>query len=270
MTEWNQGDLDSFLIEISADVLQQKDPVTGKPFVDVVLDTRRPEGHRQVDERQRARPRHPGGVGRRGRVRAPDLGAEGRARRARRRCCSGRQGLGNGGRRSPSTPCATRCTARSCAATRRASQLYAQASQEYKWNLNLGAIAQIFRGGCIIRARFLQKITEAFEQEREPRQPAASIRTSSSRSRRRRTTGARSSPARRSTARRCRCSRARCRTTTAIAPRCCRRTCCRRSATTSARTPTSASTQPRGKFFHIDWPDPKRPQLKSSELGMSR
>ncbi|HEV7557015.1 MAG TPA: NADP-dependent phosphogluconate dehydrogenase, partial [Kofleriaceae bacterium] len=39
MTEWNQGDLDSFLIEISADVLQQKDPVTGKPFVDVVLDS---------------------------------------------------------------------------------------------------------------------------------------------------------------------------------------------------------------------------------------
>jgi 6-phosphogluconate dehydrogenase len=28
--------------------------------------------------------------------------------------------------------------------------------------------------------------------------------------------------------------------------------------------------QPRGEFFHIDWPDPKRPQLKSSELGMSR
>ena len=28
--------------------------------------------------------------------------------------------------------------------------------------------------------------------------------------------------------------------------------------------------QPRGKFFHIDWPDPKRPQLKASEMGMSR
>src|ERR1041385_8756331 len=39
LTEWNKGELDSFLIEISADVLQQKDPVTGKPFVDVVLDS---------------------------------------------------------------------------------------------------------------------------------------------------------------------------------------------------------------------------------------
>jgi len=38
-TEWNKGALDSFLIEITADILQQKDPVTKKPFVDVVLDT---------------------------------------------------------------------------------------------------------------------------------------------------------------------------------------------------------------------------------------
>ncbi|HLH26564.1 MAG TPA: NADP-dependent phosphogluconate dehydrogenase, partial [Chloroflexota bacterium] len=38
-TEWNQGILDSFLIEITADILKQKDPATKKPFVDVVLDT---------------------------------------------------------------------------------------------------------------------------------------------------------------------------------------------------------------------------------------
>src|SRR5678810_460497 len=36
--EWNRGDLDSFLVEITADVLKQRDPETGKPFVDVVLD----------------------------------------------------------------------------------------------------------------------------------------------------------------------------------------------------------------------------------------
>ena len=38
-SEWNKGDLDSFLIEITADILKQTDPVTGKPFVDIVLDT---------------------------------------------------------------------------------------------------------------------------------------------------------------------------------------------------------------------------------------
>src|SRR5690606_31373522 len=38
-SEWNRGDLDSFLIAITADILKQKDPVTGGPFVDIVLDT---------------------------------------------------------------------------------------------------------------------------------------------------------------------------------------------------------------------------------------
>ena len=41
-------------------------------------------------------------------------------------------------------------------------QLMREAQNEYKWKLNFGEIAQIWRGGCIIRARFLQKITEAF------------------------------------------------------------------------------------------------------------
>ena len=38
-TRWNEGELDSFLIEITADILKQADPITGKPFVDIVLDT---------------------------------------------------------------------------------------------------------------------------------------------------------------------------------------------------------------------------------------
>ena len=40
-----------------------------------------------------------------------------------------------------------------------------EAQKEYNWKLNFGEIAQIWRGGCIIRARFLQKITEAFEKK---------------------------------------------------------------------------------------------------------
>jgi 6-phosphogluconate dehydrogenase len=42
-----------------------------------------------------------------------------------------------------------------------------EAQKEYNWSLNFGEIAQIFRGGCIIRAAFLQKITEAFAREPE-------------------------------------------------------------------------------------------------------
>ena len=39
-----------------------------------------------------------------------------------------------------------------------------EAQREYDWELNFGEIAQIWRGGCIIRAAFLQKITEAYER----------------------------------------------------------------------------------------------------------
>jgi 6-phosphogluconate dehydrogenase len=45
----------------------------------------------------------------------------------------------------------------------------AAASQEYGWNLDFGTIAKIFRAGCIIRARFLQKITDAYRSD--PRLP---------------------------------------------------------------------------------------------------
>jgi 6-phosphogluconate dehydrogenase len=41
-----------------------------------------------------------------------------------------------------------------------------EAQNEYNWDLNFGQIAQIWRGGCIIRAAFLQKITEAFERDK--------------------------------------------------------------------------------------------------------
>jgi 6-phosphogluconate dehydrogenase len=46
-------------------------------------------------------------------------------------------------------------------------QLMRAAQSEYKWKLNFGEIAKIWRGGCIIRARFLQKITEAYERDPE-------------------------------------------------------------------------------------------------------
>jgi 6-phosphogluconate dehydrogenase len=41
------------------------------------------------------------------------------------------------------------------------------ASQEYNWDLDFGTIAKIFRAGCIIRARFLQKITDAYNKDKQ-------------------------------------------------------------------------------------------------------
>ena len=48
-----------------------------------------------------------------------------------------------------------------------------RASQLYDWDLNFGDIASIWRGGCIIRARFLNRITDAYRKNPEPREPHA-------------------------------------------------------------------------------------------------
>ena len=48
--EWNQGELDSYLIDITAQIFRRIDELTGRPLVDLVLDTAAAEGNRQVDE----------------------------------------------------------------------------------------------------------------------------------------------------------------------------------------------------------------------------
>ena len=47
------------------------------------------------------------------------------------------------------------------------------AAKEYGWNLNYGGVALMWRGGCIIRSRFLGKIKEAYDREAKSDQPAA-------------------------------------------------------------------------------------------------
>ena len=51
--------------------------------------------------------------------------------------------------------------------------LLREAAKEYKWNLNFGGIALMWRGGCIIRSRFLGKIKEAYDKNPQAHQPAA-------------------------------------------------------------------------------------------------
>jgi 6-phosphogluconate dehydrogenase len=78
--EWNRGDLDSFLVEITADVLKQRDPDTGKPFVDVGAGCCGAEGDGEVDEHQRAGHGGARGDGRGGGVCAVHERDQGRAR----------------------------------------------------------------------------------------------------------------------------------------------------------------------------------------------
>jgi len=163
--QWNQGMLDSYLMEITADVLQQVDPVTGQPFVDVVLDAAGQKG-----------------TGKWTSINALDLGvpAPTIAEAVFARCISAVKEERVAASKVLSGPerervdedrqtllegihdalyCSKICS------YAQGFQLMREAQNEYDWTLNFGEIAQIWRGGCIIRAVFLQKITEAYLRE---------------------------------------------------------------------------------------------------------
>ena len=162
--KWNQGILDSFLVEITADILKQKDPSTGKAFVDVVLDAAGQKG-----------------TGKWTSVNALDMGvpAPTVAEAVFARCLSAvKEEREYASTILPSSKeeilrentqdlidsvrdalyCSKICS------YAQGFQLMREAQKEYDWELNFGEIAQIWRGGCIIRAAFLQKITEAYEK----------------------------------------------------------------------------------------------------------
>jgi 6-phosphogluconate dehydrogenase len=160
-TEWNQGILDSFLIEITADILKQKDPVTKKPFVDIVLDAAGQKG-----------------TGKWTSTNALDMGvpAPTVAEAVFARCISAvrderlaaskiLKGPSKKYRGSKKALVAAIHDALYCSkicSYAQGFQLMRQAQKEFNWKLDFGQIAQIWRGGCIIRAAFLQKITEAY------------------------------------------------------------------------------------------------------------
>ena len=162
---WKAGDLDSYLIEITAAVLRKRDEATGQPLVDAILDEAEQKGTGRWTARN-----------------ALDLGVPltGITEAVYARVLSGERSLRVEAEGTlPRNTAAARAPSASETDDIRdalyASKIvaYAQgfeqmtaASQEYGWDLHLGEIAKIWRGGCIIRARFLDRITEAYGAER--------------------------------------------------------------------------------------------------------
>jgi 6-phosphogluconate dehydrogenase len=163
--DWNKGELDSFLIEITGDILKQNDPRSNKPFVDIVLDAAGQKG-----------------TGKWTSVNALDMGvpAPTVSEAVFARCLSAvkeervsaAQILSGPEPKISSTEktelvsairdalyCSKICS------YAQGFQLMREAQKEYDWSLNFGEIAKIWRGGCIIRAAFLQKITDAYEKK---------------------------------------------------------------------------------------------------------
>jgi len=162
-SQWNAGELESYLIEITAEVLKQIDADTGAPLVDVILDEAGSKGTGVWTVQT-----------------ALDLGipVSGIAEAVFARSLSSKpaQRQASVGLPGPSTAWSVSDKAAFVEDVRLA--LYASkiiaysqgfdaivaGAEQYNWNINKGDIAKIWRGGCIIRAQFLNRITEAYAE----------------------------------------------------------------------------------------------------------
>jgi 6-phosphogluconate dehydrogenase len=159
--KWNLGDLNSYLIEITSDILAFKDE-EGKPLVDKILDTAGQKG-----------------TGKWASVTSLDLGAPLTliSEAVFARCLSAMKEERVEASKVLSGPGAKFTGDRAMLLQDLEKALYASkivsyaqgftlmrsAAEEFKWNLNYGGIALLWRGGCIIRSAFLGKIKEAFD-----------------------------------------------------------------------------------------------------------
>ncbi|PQQ27951.1 phosphogluconate dehydrogenase (NADP(+)-dependent, decarboxylating) [Photorhabdus luminescens] len=162
-TDWNNGELSSYLIEITADIFRKKDE-TGQYLVDVILDEAANKGTGKWTSQSSLDLGIPVTLITES-VFARYISSLKDQRVAAAKILSGPEAQPFKGEK-----------AEFIEKVRRALYLgkivsYAQgfqqlkaASDEYQWNLNYGEIAGIFRAGCIIRAQFLQKITDAYNE----------------------------------------------------------------------------------------------------------
>ncbi|MDR6550257.1 NADP-dependent phosphogluconate dehydrogenase [Paenibacillus qinlingensis] len=164
-TEWNNGELDSYLIEITADIFSKTDPDTGKPMVDVILDSAGQKGTGKWTSQSALDLGVPLPIITES-VFARFISAMKEERVAASQRLSGPAVSNYDGDSKEFIEAVRKALYASKIASY--AQGFAQmraASDEYKWDLNYGSIAMIFRGGCIIRARFLQNIKDAYDRD---------------------------------------------------------------------------------------------------------
>ena len=164
--EWNRGELESYLIEITAEVLRQTDADTGAPLVDVVLDQAGAKGtggwtaQTAIDLGvpasgiaeavfARSLSSHPEQRSTAGVLPGPDADAE-------TSFADDPEAFIEKVRRA--------LYASKIVAYSQGFDIIRAGAAHYGWNINLGQVAAIWRGGCIIRARFLNRITEAYAE----------------------------------------------------------------------------------------------------------
>jgi 6-phosphogluconate dehydrogenase len=162
--EWNEGELDSYLIEITRDILAKVDDETGLPMVDVIMDKAGQKG-----------------TGRWTSLAALDLGVPAQTiaeavfaralsaikdeRVAASKQLAGPGAIFSGDRNEFIEQLRQALFASKICSYAQGYQLMRAAASEYQWDLNYGEIALMWRGGCIIRAQFLGNIKQAYDND---------------------------------------------------------------------------------------------------------
>jgi 6-phosphogluconate dehydrogenase len=163
--DWNKGELNSYLIEITSQIFQKIDPETGKPLVDIILDKAGQKGTgmwtlqsaiqqsvvistinaaveaRVISSRKDER------------LNASEILPQPRSRKF------------EGDPKQLIDSVRDALYASKIVSYAQGMELLGAASHQYKWNLNFSDIATIWRGGCIIRAKFLNRIVEAYKRD---------------------------------------------------------------------------------------------------------
>ena len=160
-TDWNQGELSSYLVCITADILAKKDSETGKPMVDVILDTAEQKGTGKWTS-QIALDLGVSAPTIADAVFARTISAIKQERVAASKVIAGTPPTFQGHKPAFVESIRKALFASKICSYAQGFQLLRAADQEHHWGLQYGTIASLWRAGCIIRAQFLHQIKDAF------------------------------------------------------------------------------------------------------------
>ncbi|MBP1999307.1 6-phosphogluconate dehydrogenase [Paenibacillus shirakamiensis] len=163
-TEWNKGELDSYLIEITADIFSQYDEETGKPMVDVILDAAGQKGTGKWTSQSALDLGVPLSMITES-VFSRFLSAMKEERVAASKILTGPTPSFDGNKEEFIENVRKALFASKIVSYAQGFAQMRAASDEYGWDLKYGNIAMIFRGGCIIRSQFLQNIKDAYDRD---------------------------------------------------------------------------------------------------------
>src|ERR1700736_4203604 len=164
-TEWNKSELDSYLIDITAQIFRKKDPETGKALVDVILDKAGQKGTGMWTLQSAIQQAVV--------ISTINAAVEARvisSRKDERVAASKilphpKPKKFSGDKKQLIDAVRNALYASKIVSYAQGMELLGAASKQYNWNLNFGDIATIWRGGCIIRAIFLNRIVEAYARD---------------------------------------------------------------------------------------------------------